>query len=361
MPPFIKIGKRKISAGRPAYIIAEMSANHHQDFDTAVRIVHSAKEAGADAVKLQTFTADIHTLNSKKKYFRIGGGTVWAGRFLYDLYRQCEMPWEWQPKLKDIADDIGIDLFSAAVDEKSVAFLEEMGVPVHKVSSFEIVDTELIAVMAATGKPLIISTGMATLCEIQKAVHAARSAGSKQVALLKCTSAYPSPPGEMNLATIAHLSQSFSVPVGLSDHSIGITVPVAAVALGAALIEKHITLSRKMPGPDSAFSTEPAEFQQMVDAIRTAEAARGSIRYDVTETEKASRMFRRSLFIVKDIKKGEIFTRENVRSIRPGYGLAPGYIGYILNKRAACSIEKGTPLSWEHVLPDAASTNGSNK
>lgn len=349
MQSFIEINGRKVGLGEPVYIIAEMSANHNQDFDQAVKILHAAKEAGADAVKLQTYTPNTLTIQSDREYFRIGKGTLWEGKTLYDLYSEAYMPWEWQPKLKEIADEIGIDLFSTAFDPTAVDFLEEMGVPVHKVASFEIVDIPLIEKMASTGKPLIISTGMATLSEIEDAIRAARNAGATQIALLKCTSAYPAPPEEMNLRTIPHLAEAFGVPVGLSDHTLGIAVPVAAVALGACIVEKHFTLSRDIPGPDSAFSLEPHEFKAMVEAIRTAEKALGEVRYEVGKQEAKSRVFRRSLFVVKDMKAGEVFTEENVRSIRPGYGLPPKFLKEVLGRRAACDIKKGTPLKWRLI------------
>lgn len=346
---YIEIKGRRIALGKPVYIVAEMSANHNQDFDQAVRILHAAKEAGADAVKLQTYTPDTLTIPSDREYFRIGGGTLWDGRTLYDLYSEAYMPWEWQPKLKTIANELGLDLFSTAFDPTAVDFLEEMGVPVHKVASFEIVDIPLIEKMARTGKPLIISTGMATLGEIEEAVQAARNAGATQIALLKCTSAYPAPPEEMNLRTIPHLAEAFGVPVGLSDHTLGIAVPVVAVALGACIVEKHFTLSRDIPGPDSAFSLEPHEFKAMVEAIRTAEKALGEVRYGVSQREAKSRVFRRSLFVVKDVKAGEMFTEENVRSIRPSHGLAPKHMQDVLGQRAANDIERGTPLSWKLI------------
>lgn len=346
----IEINSRRVGPDEPVYIVAEMSANHNQDFDQAVRILHAAKEAGADAVKLQTYTPDTLTIQSDKEYFRIGEGTLWSGRTFYDLYSEAYMPWEWQPKLKEIADEIGIDLFSTAFDPTAVDFLEEMGVPVHKVASFEIVDIPLIEKMARTGKPLIISTGMATLGEIEEAVQAARNAGATQIALLKCTSAYPAPPEEMNLRTIPHLAEAFGVPVGLSDHTLGIAVPVAAVALGACIVEKHFTLSRDIPGPDSAFSLEPHEFKAMVEAIRVVEKALGEVHYGVSEQEAKSRVFRRSLFVVKDMKAGDVFTEENVRSIRPGYGLHTRYLNDVLNQRAARDIESGTPLEWKLIL-----------
>jgi N-acetylneuraminate synthase len=350
MNRFIEINGRRVGYGYPVYIVAELSANHNQNFEQAVALIHAAKEAGADAVKLQTYTPDTLTIPSEKEYFRIGGGTLWDGRTLYDLYSEAYMPWEWQPKLKEIADEIGIDLFSTAFDPTAVDFLEQMGVPVHKVASFEIVDIPLIEKMARTGKPMIISTGMATLGEIEEAVQAARRAGATQIALLKCTSAYPAPPEEMNLRTIPHLAEAFGVPVGLSDHTLGIAVPVAAVALGACIVEKHFTLSRDIAGPDSAFSLEPHEFKAMVEAIRTVEKALGKVHYGITEQEAKSRVFRRSLWVVKDMKAGEMFTEENVRSIRPGYGLHPRHLNDVLGRRAVRDIKRGTPLSWELIL-----------
>jgi N-acetylneuraminate synthase len=341
---------RCIGQGWPAFIVAELSANHHQDFDQAVELIRAAKEAGADAVKLQTYTPDTLTMSSDSKYFQIDSGTLWDGRTLYALYCEAHMPWEWQPKLKAIATDLDIDLFSTAFDASAIDFLEQMGVPVHKVASCEIVDLPLIERMARTSKPLIISTGMATLEEIGQAVQAARDAGATQIALLKCTSAYPAPPEEMNLRAIPHLAEAFHVPVGLSDHTLGVTVPIAAVALGACIVEKHFTLSRAILGPDSAFSLEPQEFKTMVEAIRTVEKALGKAQYGVSEHELKSHVFRRSLFVVKDIRAGEVFTEENVRSIRPGHGLPPKYLKDVLGRRAASDIERSTPLNWRLVV-----------
>jgi pseudaminic acid synthase len=335
-----------IGPGHPTFIVAELSANHNRSFDQAVKLVRAAKEVGADAVKLQTYTPDTITINAGSKMFRHGEASLWAGRSLYDLYGEAYMPWEWQPKLKAIADDLGIQFFSTAFDPTAVDFLEEIGVSVHKVASFEIVDIPLIEKMAGTGKPLIISTGMATLAEIEEAVRTARNAGANQIALLKCTSAYPAAPEEMNLRTIPHLSEAFQVPVGLSDHTLGIAAPVAAVALGACIVEKHFTLSRSTPGPDTAFSLEPGEFKTMVEAVRTAEQAIGNIHYGVSEHEVKSRVFRRSLFVVTDMKAGENFTKENIRSIRPAHGLPPKYLNKVLGRPAACDIAGGTPLDW---------------
>ncbi|HTM10436.1 MAG TPA: pseudaminic acid synthase [Verrucomicrobiae bacterium] len=343
------IGKRKIGVGEPVYIVAELSANHNQSFDQALRLIVEAKNAGADAVKLQTYTADTLTLDCDKQPFHINGQTLWDGQTLHALYRKAYMPWEWQPKLKEAAEKIGLDLFSAAFDPTAVDFLEGMNIPVHKIASFEIVDIPLIEKMARTGKPLMISTGMATFEEIDEAVQAARRAGAREIALLKCTSAYPAPPEEMNLKTIPHLAEAFDVPVGLSDHTTGIAAPVAAVALGASIVEKHFTLSRSVPGPDSAFSLEPHEFKVMVDAIRAAEKALGGVRYEAGAAEAKSRAFRRSLFIVADVKAGERLTEKNVRSIRPADGLHTRHLRDVLGRRANRAIASGTPLSWDII------------
>jgi len=350
MTKCIQIGKRCIGPGNPAYCIAEVSANHNHDFAQAVRIIEAAKDAGADAIKLQTYTPDTMTIASDREEFRIGGGTLWDGRNLHDLYGEAYTPWEWQPRLKQVAEDLGMDLFSSAFDFTAVDFLEQMGVPAHKVASFELVDLPLIQRMAGTGKPLIMSTGMASEEEIDEALQTARKAGATQIALLKCTSAYPAPAEEMNLRTIPEMARQFGVPVGLSDHTMGISVPVAAVALGACIIEKHLTLSRATPGPDSGFSLEPQEFKAMVEAVRTAEKALGAVHYGLSGKEESSRVFRRSLFVVQDVKRGETFTPENVRSIRPGYGLHTRHLGEVLGKRAVRDIERGTPLSWDLVL-----------
>jgi pseudaminic acid synthase len=342
----MEINGHPVGPERPTYIVAEISANHNRSFDEAVKLINAAKEAGADAVKLQTYTPDTLTINSDKEYFRVAGGTLWDGRNLYDLYGEAYTPWDWQPQLKEIANKLDIELFSTPFDQTAVNFLEKMDVPAYKIASFEVIDLPLIRRIAQTGKPIIMSTGMATLSEIDDAVKTIREAGGNQMALLKCTSSYPAPPEEMNLRTIPHLSEAFNVPAGLSDHTLGIAVPVAAVALGACIVEKHFTLSRSVTGPDSAFSLEPHEFKAMVEAIRTVEKALGRVHYGVSEKEAKSRIFRRSLFVVKDVKAGEVFCEANVRSIRPGHGLAPKYLDRVLGSRAARDIEKGTPLRW---------------
>ncbi|AEB09720.1 pseudaminic acid synthase [Desulfobacca acetoxidans] len=347
MPSSIKINGRTIGQGQPVYLVAEMSANHHQDFEQAAAILQAAREAGADAVKLQTYTPETMTLNLPRADFQIGPGTIWAGRNLHDLYAEACTPWEWHPKLQKIAGNLGLDLFSSPFDASAVDFLEELKVPAYKIASFELVDLPLIRRVAKTGKPIVMSTGMATLGEIEEAVVAARQAGAEQIVLLKCTSAYPAAPEEMNLRTIPHLAAAFGVPVGLSDHSLGIAAPVAAVALGACLIEKHFTLSRSVPGPDSAFSLEPEEFRAMAQAVRTVEKALGRVSYGASPLEAQSRAFRRSLFVARDIKAGEVFTAAHVRSIRPGHGLAPKYLEQVLGRRAVRDIPAGTPVSWE--------------
>jgi pseudaminic acid synthase len=325
-----------------------MSGNHGQDFDRAIRIIEAAKEAGADAVKLQTYTPDTMTINCDNRYFRIHG-TVWDGRTLYDLYTHAHTPWDWQPKLKEIARDLEIDLFSTPFDVTAVDFLESINIPAYKVASFENVDMLLLRRIAKTGKPIIMSTGMGTLAEIDEAVRTVREAGGTQLALLKCTSAYPAPPEEANLRTIPHLAETFNLPVGLSDHTLGVAVAVAGVALGACIIEKHLTLSRAEPTADSAFSLEPHEFKTMVQAVRIAEKARGIVHYGTSEHEEKSCVFRRSLFVVKDLVAGDVFTTENLRSIRPGYGLHTRYLEEIIGRHASQNIQRGTPLTWDLV------------
>jgi pseudaminic acid synthase len=347
----MKIAQHKIGPDAPVLIIAEMSGNHNQSLDKALEIVDAAAKAGVQALKLQTYTADTMTLNIKEGDFYIKDEqSPWKGKTLYDLYQLAHTPWEWHAPIMERAQELGLICFSTPFDKTSVDFLESLNVPAYKIASFEIVDLPLIRYVAEKGKPIILSTGMATLSEIDEAVRTIRETGNNQIALLKCTSAYPAPPEEMNLRTIPHLADAFGVPVGLSDHNLGIAASVAAVALGACIIEKHFTLSRADPGPDSAFSLEPHEFRAMVDAVRETEKALGNVCYDVSEHEKGSRVFRRSLFAVKDIAVGEEFTEENVRSIRPGYGLHPKYLSLVQGKKAKRNIERGTPLSCDLIL-----------
>jgi pseudaminic acid synthase len=343
------VGDREIGTGQPVYVVAELSANHSQEFAQAVRLIQAAKESGADAVKVQTYTPDTITIRSDREYFQIRGGTIWDGRTLHELYGEAYTPWDWQPKLKRVADDLKLGFFSSPFDSTAVDFLESMGVPAYKVASCELVDIPLLQKISSTGKPLIISTGMATIGEIEEAVATARQAGAGQIALLRCTSAYPALPCEMNLRTIPELARKFEVPVGLSDHTVDIAVPVAAVALGACIIEKHFTLSRSRKGPDSTFSLEPAEFKAMVKAVRVAEESLGEVHFGLTDRERSSRVFRRSLFVVQAVRQGETFSEENVRSIRPGHGLHTRHLPQIVGKRASRDIECGTPLSWDLV------------
>jgi pseudaminic acid synthase len=345
----IQIAGRLIGAGHPTYVIAEISGNHNGSFERAVELVKAAKRAGADAVKLQTYTADTITLRSDKEHFRVSSGTLWDGRTLYELYQEAHTPWEWQPRLKALADELGLHCFSSPFDPTAVDFLEAMQVPAHKVASFELVDIPLVRRLARTGKPLIVSTGMATLAEIDEAVTAARDEGATELALLKTNSAYPAPPSEMNLRTIAHLEAAFGVPAGLSDHTLGIAVPIVAVGLGARIVEKHLTLRRSDGGPDASFSLEPEEFQAMVEGVRVAEQALGEVHYAPTKAQLASRVFRRSLFAVADVEPGELLTHTNVRSIRPANGLHPRHLPDVVGRRARCRIERGTPLSWELI------------
>jgi len=344
----IMINNKKIGAGQPTYIIAEMSANHNQSLDKAIKIIKAAKSSGADAVKIQTYTPDTMTIDCSNEYFQIKG-TIWEGKNLYKLYQEAFTPWEWQPKLKAVCDKLSLDFFSTPFDATAVNFLETLNVPAYKIASFELVDIPLLKKVAGTGKPIIMSTGMATLAEIDEAVQTIREAGNSEMALLKCTSAYPAPPEEMNLKTIAHLANAYNIPVGLSDHTLGSAVAVASVALGGCIIEKHLTLSRSDEGPDSSFSTEPAEFKSLVDDIRIAEKALGKITYEITEKQQENRVFRRSLFAVKDIEQGESFTAENVRSIRPGHGMHTRDYDQILGRKAFKEIKKGTPLRWDLV------------
>lgn len=337
-----------LSGASFTYIIAELSANHNNDIERAKRIIRAAAEAGADAIKLQTYTADTMTIKCSNEYFQIKG-TSWDGRNLYELYEEAHTPWEWHPELVSYAKELGMECFSTPFDVTAVDFLESLDVPCHKVASFELVDIPLLKKIASTGKPVIMSTGMGTLAEIDEAVKVLRDNGCHQIILLKCTSAYPALPEEANLLTIPNLSETFGCVSGLSDHTLGSAVAVAAVSLGAKVVEKHFTLSRDDGGPDSGFSMEPDEFKQMVADIRVVEKALGHVCYDLTEKQKVSTSFRRSLFVVKDIKKGETFTPENVRAIRPANGMHTRNIEAVMGRCAKISLKKGTPLQWEYI------------
>lgn len=345
----MKIANKDINLNSSTFIIAEMSANHLQNFDIAVETIKAMKEAGADAVKFQTYTPDTITIDCDNEYFQIKQGTIWDGKVLYNLYEEAYTPWDWQPKLKRIAEDLGLIAFSSPFDKTSVDFLEDMDVPSYKIASFEITDIPLIEYVASKGKPIIISTGIASLDDIQLAIDTCKKVGNNQIAILKCTSSYPAPLEEINLNTIPDLSKKFDCVVGLSDHTLGGEVSTAAVALGAKIIEKHFILDREMGGPDSEFSMEPHEFKQMVDSIRNVEKALGKVCYDLSNKMKVNREFSRSLFVVNDIKKGEIITEDNVRSVRPGFGLHPKYLKDILGKRVKKDLKKGIPFDLSFV------------
>lgn len=346
----IQIGNKEIGDNTPVFVIAELSANHNQNYDIAVKTIEAAKEAGADAIKLQTYTPDTITIDCDNEYFKIKQGTIWDGTTLYKLYQQAYTPWEWQPKLKEIAEKLGLICFSSPFDKTAVDFLEKMNVPAYKIASFEITDIPLIEYVASKGKPIIISTGIAAEEDINLAVSTCINCGNSQVALLKCTSAYPAPIEEMNLSVIPLLKEKYNVVTGLSDHSMGVTVPIAAVALGAKIIEKHFILDRKIGGPDSQFSLEPGEFKKMIVSIREVEKALGCPTLEMNKNMEKSRQFSRSLFAVKNIKEGELFTEENIRSIRPGFGLQPKYYYSLLGKTAKRNISRGMPLTIEDLV-----------
>lgn len=341
-------------SGRAPYIIAEMSGNHKGELERALRLIDAARDAGADAVKIQTYTADTITLDSDRPEFRIEGGP-WDGRTLYDLYQEAHTPWDWHPALFEHAARAGITLFSSPFDTTAVDLLDRLGAPAFKIASFEVIDLPLIRYAAAKDKPLIISTGMASLGEIAEAVDAALDASPSRLrpVLLHCTSGYPTPAEECDLRTIPHLAAAFDVAAGLSDHTEGIAVPVAAVALGAVVIEKHMTLSRAEGGVDAAFSLEPAEFKAMVQVCRTAYAALGQVSYTLKPSEAGGRQFRRSLYITAPVRAGEVFTAANVRSVRPGLGLAPRHLPDVLGRRASRDIAFAEPLDWSMLAAPA--------
>ncbi|MFI5346403.1 MAG: pseudaminic acid synthase [Elusimicrobiota bacterium] len=341
------ISGHKIGPGEPPFVIAEMSCNHHGRYEEAEKIVRAAKDAGADAIKLQTYTPDTMTLDAPQPWFRIKG-TIWDGRGLHELYREAMTPWEWHAPLKKLADSLGLIIFSSPFDASAVDFLEKLGMPAYKIASFENGDLPLIRKVAATGKPIIVSTGTATVTEVDEAVKTLRDANAPFV-LLKCVSAYPAPPEEMNLRAIPALAERHGVPIGLSDHTLGSSVATAAVALGACVIEKHLTMTRAAGGPDAPFSMEPHEFKAMISDLRAAQTALGDGKLGPAPSETPSRAFRRSLFIVKDVKKGEPLTPDNLRAIRPGNGLPPKEYESALGRKAAEDIARGTPLSWDLV------------
>ena len=332
----------KISNGQ-VYVIAEMSANHAGSLDTALEIVHAAKQAGADCLKIQTYTADTLTIDCDNSYFRISGG-LWDGYKLYDLYKEAGTPWEWQDTIKAECERVDLDFLSTPFDRTAVDFLEELGCEAYKIASFELVDIPLIEYTASKGKPILLSCGMGSLEEIQDAVDACNRQGNNKVVLLKCCSEYPAKYKDMNLSTITDMRKRFSLPIGLSDHSMGSMGAVVGVSLGACVVEKHFCLDHRIKSPDSAFSMDPTEFADMVKDIRIATEIRGRVCYELTESEKASTVFRRSLFAIEDIKPGDVFTEQNIRCIRPGYGIAPKYYSLIQGKQAKKFISRGTPI-----------------
>ncbi len=345
----IRIGSKIISQDSPTFIVAEMSGNHNMDFDRAVEILKAAREAGADAVKIQTYTADTITLDCDDPCFQITQGTLWDGITLHKLYQTAYTPWEWQPRLKKMAEEMGLLLFSSPFDFSSVDFLEEMDVPAYKIASFEITDIPLIRKVARLGKPVILATGIARLADIELAVQTCREEGNEQVILLKCCSAYPTPYEDVNLRTIPNLAETFQCLAGLSDHTMGTAVATGAVALGAKMVEKHMTLCRSDGGPDAAFSMEPQEFKEMVDNIRILEKALGKVTYDLSDKQAREREHSRSLFVAQDMKAGDVFTPENLRSVRPADGLHTKYYEQLLGRRISRDAKKGTPMAWSLV------------
>ncbi|MFV0482780.1 MAG: pseudaminic acid synthase [Bacteroidales bacterium] len=335
-------------SGESVFVIAELSANHGQNINIAIETIKAAKRAGADAIKMQTYTADTLTLDCNNEYFtNILKGSLWEGRTLYNLYQEAYTPWEWHEELFRVAKGEGLVCFSSPFDKTAVDFLESLNNPIYKIASFEIQDIPLIEHVAKKGRPIIMSTGVAELEDIELAIDTCRKVGNNDITILKCTSSYPAPINEANLLTIPDMKQRFGVEVGLSDHTMGIIAPVVAVSLGAKVIEKHFILDKSIGGPDASFSLDEQEFTEMVKAVRQAEKALGQVSYDLTEKSKTNRKFARSLFVVKDIKAGEIFTEDNVRSIRPGYGLHPKYLKDVIGKVAERDFEKGEPLTSE--------------
>lgn len=344
----IKLKNRMIGQGQPCYIIAEMSANHAGDIHRAIEIIDAAKEAGADCIKIQTYTPDTITISCDNDYFKIKDGT-WGGETLYSLYGKAYTPWEWQLQLKAEADRVGLDFLSTPFDKTAVDFLEEIGLDFYKIASFEIVDIPLIKYVASKGKPMIISTGMASLDEIEEAVETAKNEGCEAICLLKCSSAYPAIPENMNLATIRDLEQRFGVIAGLSDHSMGSVAAITAVVIGAKVLEKHFCISRDIENPDSSFSMDKEEFAAMVRDVRAAEKAIGEVSYEVSEQEGKNKIFRKSIFVVEDVDAGEMFTEKNIRVIRPAYGLHPREYADILGRKAIVRLKRGTPLGISDV------------
>lgn len=346
----LEIAGRKIGVGYAPYIIAEMSANHNGKLENALKIIEAAKQSGADAVKLQTYTADTITLNSDSEDFQIHGG-LWDGKTLYQLYQEAYMPWGWHKPLFDYAKKVGITIFSSPFDFSAVDLLEDLNAPAYKIASFEAIDLPLIRYVAQTGKPMIISTGMANQEEISEAIATAREVGCQQLAILRCVSGYPAPAHDYNLRTISDMAERFAVPVGLSDHTLDNTTAIASVALGACIIEKHFTLDRSGGGPDDSFSLEPAELAALCQGSKTAWQALGQVNYGLKSSEKSNVKFRRSLYFVKAMKKGDVITADCIRSVRPGYGLPPKYYDELLGRRVATDVKGNTPVKYGSYIP----------
>lgn len=340
----MKIANRSIGEGKEVFIIAELSANHNGSLETALETIRAAKRAGADAIKLQTYTADTLTIDCDKDDFIINSGSIWDGKTFYDLYQSAFTPWEWHQALFDCAKEEGLICFSSPFDKTAVDFLEALEAPAYKIASFEITDIPLIEYTASKGKPIILSTGIAEKKDIELALEACRNVGNNDIALLKCTSSYPAPIEEANMAMIPEFKGRYGVTPGLSDHTMGTTVPIVATTLGAKIIEKHFILDRSIGGPDASFSMNEHEFKDMVKAVREAENAIGQVSYELTEKQKSGRAFSRSLYVVKDIKEGEVITEENVRSIRPGFGMHPKFLPHALGSTAVVNISSGTAL-----------------
>jgi len=345
----MRIGNLEINNNSPVFIIAELSANHNGSLETAIETIRAAKRAGANCIKLQTYTADTITIDSNKDDFIIKG-TIWEGKNLYQLYQEAYTPWEWHEEIFKVAKEEGLVCFSTPFDNKAVDFLEKLDVPAYKIASFEITDIPLIEYVASKGKPIIISTGIAELEDIDLAIEACKSMGNTDIALLKCTSSYPAPINEANMVMVKDFSNRFGVIAGLSDHTMGSTVPIVATCFGAKIIEKHLILNHSIGGPDASFSMDEIEFTQMVKSIREAESAIGVIDYQLSEKQSRGKDYCRSLYVVKDIKSGEIISRDNIKSIRPGFGLHPKYYGEVLGKIASKDLEKGDRFSFNDIL-----------
>lgn len=345
----MNIGLHQVGGDNPVFIIAELSANHNHQKDVAIQTILAAKAAGADAIKLQTYTADTLTIDCDNEYFQINQGTLWDGRTLYDLYKEAYTPWEWHADLFKVAHEVGLICFSTPFDRSAVDFLEQLNTPCYKIASFEIQDIPLIQYAASKGRPMIVSTGIAEESDIALAVNTCRAIGNNDIVLLKCTSSYPAPIEIANLRTMVDMKSKFQIEVGLSDHTLGETVPIVATALGAKVIEKHFILDKSLGGPDAEFSLDSVEFKRMSEGVRKAECSLGMVTYDLPDKVKYNRKFARSLFVVRDIEEGEVCTAVNIRSIRPGYGLHPKFFDLVIGRKSLVRLKRGTPLKMEYL------------